>query len=511
MGTLLLRIRASAATLTSLVVLASVLTTALLRRARRPIEVARDEIALALNGNCRRVVEDGAVEARAIDLRPGEEILIEAGDVVPADATVTAGEGVLLPWLDAKIPLPVKEGATVIAGARLTEGRLRAVVGWSGDDRAFLRLTNDPRRRADLRRPARFGRLFAERASLLLTGLAALTAFAAGLDGVEILLVAVAVQAATAHAVTASVGALRVAATVHAALRRGIVFRSAEALDRAGHTTLAVFCARGTLLLGEPEVASIEGYGSTEPEEVLALVAASESGAPPDGERGCPARTAAPRPLCEVRAASRRDPPRSLRTAAVVVALAFVHEQGACGRRKRIQELESMGQMVLLVALAGRLVGLVGLQDGLRPGARAAVQHLLDAGLEPALLSGDARETCEALGRALAIDHVRPEVPPAERGDEIRRLWIGRADGRDRQAPRRRRSPPSGGGAHSAGSTGGLGGLRPTTCATPLFRSTPPRIACVRGASTWRSPRSRRSCSRRSPRSACCRRFGSPC
>jgi len=77
---------------------------------------------------------------------------------------------------------------------------------------------------------------------------------------------------------------------------------------------------------------------------------------------------------------------------------------------------------VLLVALGGRLVGLVGLQDGLRPGARAAVQHLLDVNVEPVLLSGDARETCEAIGRALDIDHLRPEIPPNERGDEIRRL-----------------------------------------------------------------------------------------
>ena len=69
----------------------------------------------------------------------------------------------------------------------------------------------------------------------------------------------------------------------------------------------------------------------------------------------------------------------------------------------------------------------VGLQDGLRPGARAAVQHLLDVGIEPVLLSGDTRETCEALGRAVDIDHIRPEVLPVDRGDEIRRLADGGA------------------------------------------------------------------------------------
>lgn len=88
----------------------------------------------------------------------------------------------------------------------------------------------------------------------------------------------------------------------------------------------------------------------------------------------------------------------------------------------RITDLEAMGRTVVLVAVAGRLVGMVGLQDGLRPGARASVQHLLDVGIEPVLLSGDSRETCEALGRALDIAHVRPEVLPTERADEIRRL-----------------------------------------------------------------------------------------
>jgi Cu+-exporting ATPase len=77
------------------------------------------------------------------------------------------------------------------------------------------------------------------------------------------------------------------------------------------------------------------------------------------------------------------------------------------------------------VALAGKLVGLIAMQDGLRPGARAAVQRLLDAKVEPVLLSGEARETCETLGRALDIDHIRPEVLPEARGNEVRALGEG--------------------------------------------------------------------------------------
>ena len=56
------------------------------------------------------------------------------------------------------------------------------------------------------------------------------------------------------------------------------------------------------------------------------------------------------------------------------------------------------------------------------PGARAAAQHLLDADVEPVLLSADSRETCRALARHMGIEHVRPEVLPEERAPEIRRL-----------------------------------------------------------------------------------------
>ena len=71
---------------------------------------------------------------------------------------------------------------------------------------------------------------------------------------------------------------------------------------------------------------------------------------------------------------------------------------------------------------------IVALQDGIRPGARAAVQHLLDAQIEPVLLSSDARQTCEAMGRSLDIEHLRPEVSPEDRAQEVRTLREGGAN-----------------------------------------------------------------------------------
>jgi cation transport ATPase len=50
---------------------------------------------------------------------------------------------------------------------------------------------------------------------------------------------------------------------------------------------------------------------------------------------------------------------------------------------------------------------------------------LLDTKIEPVLLSGEARETCETLGRAIEVEHIRPEVLPADRGSEVRSLGEG--------------------------------------------------------------------------------------
>jgi P-type E1-E2 ATPase len=94
---------------------------------------------------------------------------------------------------------------------------------------------------------------------------------------------------------------------------------------------------------------------------------------------------------------------------------------------RRITELEALGRTALLVALDGRLVGILALQDGLRPGARAAVQHLLDVDVEPVLLSGDSRETTEAVGRSIDIEHVRPELLASQRGEEVQKLSDGGA------------------------------------------------------------------------------------
>ncbi|UQA62160.1 HAD-IC family P-type ATPase [Polyangium aurulentum] len=428
---------AEAASLAGIIVTATAAHAWLLESARGASAAERMFVAMALAVPGRRAPEEGAPgdggKGKVFDICPGELVLVETGEVVPVDLVVASGEVEVLPWLGATTPVRRRAGDAVVAGAKVVRGRLRGTCTFVGNDRSFARVLLDPRRRADALAPiAQASRALAERWAIAAALIGGLSAFVAGGRGpIEIAMTAAAVHAALATAVIAGVAGVHVARGILLAQRRGIAYKSADAWDRAGKVTVAVFCARGTLLLGEPELAELEATGGKlEPADVLSLAAGAERGeehpiataivraaqtrgARPDGVRnahyvpglGVTAVTSSGEDLC---VGSRP--------------LLLAQRISIAAAEQRIAELEALGRTVVLVAVGTRLVGVLGLQDGLRPGARAAVQHLLDAQIEPVIMSGDARETCEAIGRSLDVDHIRPEVLPADRAAEVRRL-----------------------------------------------------------------------------------------
>jgi cation transport ATPase len=438
---------AHAATLAVLLGLAAAATLAvelLVLRAGRQVDEARAQIAKGLDVRVRVVRGDEIEEIDAALVKPGECALAEAGEVLGIDGTVVAGEAQMVPWLGAAIETTKREGDAVVAGARVASGALKLTVTWAGAERAWARLALSPSLRVDVTAPiARTARALVERGAPIAAAVAGAAAYANGAPAAEI--------AATACAAALACAGPRLAALVglaHAeghvqALTHGIVYKDAAGFDRAGRTDVAVVCSRGTVLMGEPEIVALEplavdassrrGQKVVDEGRLLALAAGAE--------------TASTHPFAAAilrGARARGHRPENVRNATAhaglgVTALASSGERLVVGSRAlllqekvsiavadaRVSELEAQGRSVMLVALAGRLVGLVALQDGLRSGARPAVQRLLDTRVEPVLLSGEARETCETIGRALDIDHVRPEVLPADRGAEVRALGEG--------------------------------------------------------------------------------------
>jgi cation transport ATPase len=419
------------AVLAALACAAALLVEVLVARARVRVAAARARIEQALDLRGRTVHGQDVVELPASEIRPGEQVVVEAGEVVAVDGTVIAGEARVVPWLDARSEIARGEGEPVVAGARVVSSRIRMTTTWSGRDRAWIRLLASPATRIDVAAPtARVLRHTVERGAPLAAVLVGLGAFGANATLVQILAAMSAGACAFAAKGVASFVALHVARAHLDGLASGITYKDARAFERAGAVNMAVLSARGTVLLGEPEIVAVEPIGAAEVERVLSLAAGAE--------------TASNHPLSAaiLRAARARGvKPDDVRNATVhaglgVTALASTGELLVVGGRAimlqekigvaasdtRVGELEAQGRSVLLVALGDRLVGLIALQDGLRAGARAAVQRLLDARVEPVLMSGEARETCETIGRALDIEHVRPEILPADRGAAVRAL-----------------------------------------------------------------------------------------
>lgn len=432
-------IASEAASLAGIVNVALAASTYLLEVARDAVEHERAWIWASLSPPpqpARRGERETAPQEE--EPRPGDEILVAAGDVVPVDLVVKSDEADVFPWVGARTQVRKRPGDAVVAGARVVRGTLRGAATWVALDRAYPRVLIDPRRRADVLAPvARAARSLSERWSFAASAVAGGIAFFMHRTGVEICMAMVAVQAGLSTVVSASLASNYVSRGILLALRRGITYKSADAWHRAAKADLAVFCGRGTLLRGEPEVAEVESLSKTlSAEDVLSLVAGAER-ADPSPVGHAILRAAKQR---GVRADGVRNP--IYIAGAGVVGLASTGEEVIVGSRElllaervafalaeeRLVELEALGRTVTLVALAGRLAGLVALQDGIRPGARAAVQHLLDAQIEPVLLSSDARQTCEAMGRSLDIEHLRPEVSPEDRAQEVRTLREGGAN-----------------------------------------------------------------------------------
>lgn len=391
---------------------------------------ARAHMAIATDGKARSVSTSDVEAAR---VRVGEEILVRDGEVVAVDGAVRAGEAQVLLYPAATAPVRRRAGDAVMAGARVVDGAIRVLATHVGDDRALLR-------------PARFGDGAADDA-------APLTRFAlrAEVIGTGVLVTGV-VIAISLHGSgdnlaerLAAVGAVLLAAPLlamrraadgpyvvagAAAVERGVSFSSARALDRAGRTTVVAISTRGTLTEGQPEIAEthlVEG----ELRSALALVAAAEREVPGNVIAQALVRHADELKLeCPPVRRVTVVPGRGVR------AIGPGGEHLAIGTRQLLLEdgvsvaiaeaeaerAEARGHVAIFVAIERKARALFALRDEERPGARAAVQRLIDLGVEVVLLSGDSRASIDALAKRLDVDHVRADLTPEERNAEVRRL-----------------------------------------------------------------------------------------
>jgi Cu+-exporting ATPase len=84
--------------------------------------------------------------------------------------------------------------------------------------------------------------------------------------------------------------------------------------------------------------------------------------------------------------------------------------------------LRREGQTILFVAIDEQAAGVLGVADPIKASTRDAVQELKAEGIHVVMVTGDHRDTAEAVARQLGIEEVMAEVLPDQKGQIIARL-----------------------------------------------------------------------------------------
>ena len=210
----------------------------------------------------------------------------------------------------------------------------------------------------------------------------------------------------------------------------GILFRSADALERAGKINLVILDKTGTLTRGQPAVTGIyvqsEGL---EENELLRLAASVEKGSEhPLGEAL----------IAEAgnRGLILTEPQRFSAKAGCGVTAEIDGKKISVGNLRLMKDisvsvvkiendliaLEKKAQTVVFVAINDDLAGMLSVADTLKKESRDAVQSLKKLGLEVVMLTGDNHKTAKSIASQVGIQRVLAEVLPGDKAAEVKKL-----------------------------------------------------------------------------------------
>ena len=397
---------------------------------------ALQELAKLLPDTAVRMVGERTEEVAAADLREGDLVLVRPGASVPADGLVREGASDVNEAMITGESRPVKKvaGATVIAGTVNGSGSLRVEVTGTGEKTALAGIMRLVSQAQGSRSRAQ---ALADRAARALTfvavGAAVLTMAGWTLAGAEasfaVERVVTVLVIACPHALGLAIP-LVVAISTTLGARNGLLVRDRRGLEEARNIDVVCFDKTGTLTRGEFRVVEITAGEGLSDEEALALAAAVEHDSEHTIARGI-VRSAEERgvavpapegfealPGHGVRATVRG---RQLQLGGPALLKTLGVEPGPRLRRA-IDGAASRGQAAITMVENGAAVAVLVVADAVREEARDAVDRLRAMGIESVMMTGDATEVADAVGRQLGIDTVFSEVLPEQKAGRIQEM-----------------------------------------------------------------------------------------
>ncbi len=209
----------------------------------------------------------------------------------------------------------------------------------------------------------------------------------------------------------------------------GILFRSSEALERAGKVGVVVLDKTGTITKGQPAVTDIVTDGTLEAEMLLSLAAAVEKGSEhPLGEAIWAEATARGLILAEPQgfsAEAGQGVQAEVDGQQVAVGnqrMMSVRNYALNGLQGAVDRLQNEAKTAMLVALDGKVRGVIAVADTLKESSPEAIATMQQMGLKVAMITGDNQKTAAAIGKQVGIDLILAEVPPDGKANEVKKL-----------------------------------------------------------------------------------------
>ncbi len=399
------------------------------------------------------------VQVPVEEVMTGDIVRVRPGEKIPVDGVVTEGLSSVDESMLTGESLPVgKEPGSQVAGATINKnGSLLIKATKVGRDTALAQIVRVVEEAQGSKAPIqRMADVISGIFVPIVVGIAVVT-FAFWYFAVDIGNFPGALEKAIAVLVIACPCALGLATPTSImagsgrAAEFGILFKGGEHLETARSVDTVVLDKTGTVTKGKPELTDVIVYGDFEASNYTAEIAADASADAGTARENAllalvgAAENASEHPLAEalVRGAGERGVamPQAERFESLPgygISAVVDGREVRVGTRRMLQELgieasaalpdmerlEGDGKTAMLVAVEGRLAGVVAVADTLKESSPEAIRRLRGMGLRVMMITGDNLATARAIAAQAGIDEadVLAEVLPEGKADEVKKL-----------------------------------------------------------------------------------------
>ena len=400
--------------------------------AKRSRQAIRNILEVA-PANAFVMVDGMEVETKVADIRPGDIVAVHTGEKIPVDGTVQDGETLVdEATINGRSEAVLhKRGDSVYAGTIISQGILFIKTEKTGEDTYLAHIMQMVEESMSNKAPVeQKADQLAKR--LMKIGLAATAlTLLLTLDPMRALTVMLVMSCPCATVLAASSA---VTASVANAAKDSILIKGGLYLETIGKADVYCFDKTGTLTMEMPEIISITGRTpSLSEDKILTMAATAESHNQHPMAKAILAEAAArnldpePHAVCEFKAGRGVLCTVGGEAAILVGNSQFMneHEVDINWFAKKATAQKDMGNTVVYVAKNGKIQGILGVANPVRPEAVRILDYLKNDGVKKMyLVTGDTKEVARTLMNVFPFDDCRAALMPEEKAawvDELKK------------------------------------------------------------------------------------------